>query len=541
MNTMMPKGFFGNTQEIYAEVASYPVVPPEKIKQYWNVYTTTFRRLFDPSAFRLENFWWHVWGSDRLRNLSGPALARLFEEFSDGPTFVPLPSPAHRFMRPKVGYSFILFWILGGHPSQPRRDPPEQGSSSSSSKRGLTPSSSRPPPSHPILKKSRGPSASGPRPTARFALSPTSSDEAIQDGEAVSTSTVVTASGMPPPPRPSPTSARKKQAVSPATPEPPAADPTPPVQAPVASETGMRPPPPVLPARGEKGAPTVGRRVVAATAASRRKPVMVRRPSSQSSTGSDSGQRPAGLVTSSKRSGSKRSTPTASQLLGQGSLSSQTSEPGISAKAVGKRPAKAATTKRSTSQSVSAQVDDQRDEPVVTQQLRPASPQRRSTWDVKDSVAAEGRQATIHRAPGGSSQAAAPAPPPVAGFVEDQTFAHAAPSMVRTRSNNSQGSQRLREPGVALLPSQATSSVAIFSTTACGQFDSETVTQEPVVPEARDIPDKVLFGSQPSSSGVDLHFKPTPPNPAPPIPFGRSRSELTLLLARGNPRKKEDE
>ncbi|KAL2137563.1 hypothetical protein VTI28DRAFT_9062 [Corynascus sepedonium] len=102
MGAVMPLGFFENTKEIYAEIASYPVVPPEKIRQYWNVYTTTFRRLFDPSAFRLENFWWHVWGSDRLRNLSGPELARLFEEFSNGPTFVPLPSPADRFRRLKV-------------------------------------------------------------------------------------------------------------------------------------------------------------------------------------------------------------------------------------------------------------------------------------------------------------------------------------------------------------------------------------------------------------------------------------------------------
>ncbi len=36
MDSIMPEGFFGNTQEIYAEVASYPVVPPEKIKQYWH-------------------------------------------------------------------------------------------------------------------------------------------------------------------------------------------------------------------------------------------------------------------------------------------------------------------------------------------------------------------------------------------------------------------------------------------------------------------------------------------------------------------------
>lgn len=36
MDVALPQGIFGNTQEIYAEVASYPVVPPEKIKQYWN-------------------------------------------------------------------------------------------------------------------------------------------------------------------------------------------------------------------------------------------------------------------------------------------------------------------------------------------------------------------------------------------------------------------------------------------------------------------------------------------------------------------------
>jgi hypothetical protein len=77
--------------------ASHIPVPHQALTDiHLPAYTTTFRRLFDPSAFRLEYFWWHVWGSDRLRNLSGPALARLFREFSNGPTFVPLPSPASR-------------------------------------------------------------------------------------------------------------------------------------------------------------------------------------------------------------------------------------------------------------------------------------------------------------------------------------------------------------------------------------------------------------------------------------------------------------
>lgn len=45
MNAVMPMGFFENTQEIYAEVASYPVVPPEKIKEYWNGILTSSRRV----------------------------------------------------------------------------------------------------------------------------------------------------------------------------------------------------------------------------------------------------------------------------------------------------------------------------------------------------------------------------------------------------------------------------------------------------------------------------------------------------------------
>lgn len=114
--------------------------------------------------------------------------------------------------------------------------------------------------------------------------------------------------------------------------------------------------------------------------------------------------------------------------------------------------------------------------------------------------------------------------------------------MIRSRSTNSDRPHRLREPGAALLPSQPTSSVAMVTATARGQFDSETVKAEPAVPEARDIPDRVAFGSRPSPSMLDQQqLKPTPPSPVPAIPFGRSKSELTLLLARGGkPRKSED-
>ncbi len=122
---LLPKGIVENTAEVYAEVASYAVVPPEKIWEHWHgtsailfptynlggppwltrnaplVYTITHRRLVDPTASRLENFWWHVWGSDR-RYLSGHALAELYEEISTGPTFVPLQGPSNRYEGPLV-------------------------------------------------------------------------------------------------------------------------------------------------------------------------------------------------------------------------------------------------------------------------------------------------------------------------------------------------------------------------------------------------------------------------------------------------------
>lgn len=68
------------------------------------VYTTTYRRMFDPTASRLENFWWHVMGSDR-RYLSGKALAKIYEEISTAPSFTPLRGPMNRHLAP-VGSSY---------------------------------------------------------------------------------------------------------------------------------------------------------------------------------------------------------------------------------------------------------------------------------------------------------------------------------------------------------------------------------------------------------------------------------------------------
>lgn len=165
------------------------------------MYTTTFRRLIDPTANRLENFWWHVWGSDR-KHLSGETLARIFEEISTGPTIVPLRGPANRWEPPPVsppplsspsiclaGRSTNLdvqFLDSLAPPWKPADNPDESTASTKSTKSTDSSKSTdskpdaaltRPPP-HPILKKSRGDSKSGPRPTARFAFPDDEEDEA---------------------------------------------------------------------------------------------------------------------------------------------------------------------------------------------------------------------------------------------------------------------------------------------------------------------------------------------------------------------------
>lgn len=164
------------------------------------MYTTTFRRLIDPTANRLENFWWHVWGSDR-KHLSGETLARIFEEISTGPTIVPLRGPANRWEPPPVSSpprtpctrpaerranpraqfldSLAPPWKPTDNPDASTASTKSTTSTDSSKSTDSKPDAApaRPPP-HPILKKSRGDSKSGPRPTARFAFPDDEEDEA---------------------------------------------------------------------------------------------------------------------------------------------------------------------------------------------------------------------------------------------------------------------------------------------------------------------------------------------------------------------------
>ncbi|KAK3330897.1 hypothetical protein B0H66DRAFT_79112 [Apodospora peruviana] len=536
---LLPRGIVENTNEIYAEIASYPVVPPEKIWQYWNVYTTTFRRLVDPTAYRLENFWWHVWGSDR-RNLSGPALAKLFEEFSKGQTFVPLRSTANRYEGPSVPRASRdrLAKLNTQPPEHDKREEAQDRSLPKTSTKPPTPSSSRPPPPHPILKKTRGPSASGARPTARFVSPPVSDDEDEKDGDMSSGSTAVTSSEMLPPPFPPPV----KKTMTFAPTEPLAGMPPPPLpssakremeDAPAGKASGlvMRPPPVPSPARSEKSGGTPTRKVVASTAASKRRPALPRRQSSQSSASSDTSSREH--PSTMRNLGTQRSVSNVVVEQESSGSSSQASVLMMSSRAAGKRPARSSDKRSTTPRSVPSQGNSSQERIVTTQETVGTLPQRRSTWDMRDPASG-----------GTLVQRLVPAPP-IAGFVNDQQPENRPPRMERSHSNI-ETPRRTREASAGgvggLAPLQASlvgaSIVGTSETTAQGHFDSETMTVATALPEARDIPDGVMLASRPSSSALlDMQFQPTPPNPAPPIPFGRSLSQLTLILEREKARK----
>ncbi|RFU32407.1 hypothetical protein B7463_g3920, partial [Scytalidium lignicola] len=174
MSLILPKGIVVNSPGLNLSIEKINQEPLEltDIAKFWKVYTTTQRRLLDPTAERLENYWWRIWGS-RQRSLKGATVARLFAHISDGETFMPLRGPPNR----DEGGSSLQSTFRHGPGSSSsttlQLTSPTRRSTASSSIASKGPA----PSPHPILKKSRGPSSSGPRPTARFISPHESQDE----------------------------------------------------------------------------------------------------------------------------------------------------------------------------------------------------------------------------------------------------------------------------------------------------------------------------------------------------------------------------
>ncbi|POS78265.1 hypothetical protein DHEL01_v203349 [Diaporthe helianthi] len=547
LEQLLPKGIVFDSPAIYAEVAKLSIVPLEDIHRHWKTYTRTHKSLHDPTACRLENFWWHVWGSDR-RHLSGKALAHMWEQIASGPTFVPLRGPPNRWEPPPKPVR-SMHETDAAQPAQGHavgsQTPETQSSFGKGAVYGLTPSSSRPPPAHTILKKPRGPSTSGPRPTARFVDVPDSEDEVSQQdgGDSAGIST------------------KKKPDIR-------------------ASSSS------ISPAKiDRKPAP---KKFVASSAASKRRPVLPRRQSSQSSTGSATTADPsprdtasASRIASNQQSSnlSSRDSSPSKRQNGSG-LPSHTAELTSRSRASGKKSQVLGSGRESTSdtsQDANVQGESRESAPAKTPpsaskgiSYQPSLPQSQGILGEAASAKVLGkRPESVASPPGGkvlphkiklgdydglsgmqrspprsvpqSMQPTASAANP-AGTIEpsrrrsaqedksrdykgqgDATGSSAAPKMARSRSNNE--SKRMSSGGL-----KSSSVVGLSNIAVAGGFDFET-------PRARPPQDEIppLGAGQPdirAASVLDSRLTPTQPSPNPPPPLGRSKSQLTLVLER---------
>lgn len=552
LQKLLPEGIVFDSPVIYTEVAKLPVVPLEDIHRHWKTYTTTHKNLHDPTACRLEHFWWHVWGSNR-RELSGKTLARMWEDIASGPTFVPLRGPPNRWEGPPVKPTRSMHESDTTATQQIKELNSQQQYVQAAILRGtphnLTPSSARPPPPHPILKKPSGPSSTGPRPTARFADVPDSEGEAVQ-----------------------PSGGKNVQRNS-------------------KKKVDTRPSGPVPQVKMDKKPASTAKKYVVSSNAAKRRPVLPRRQSSQSSTGSGAGST-TGSITSLD-TGSRDAIPGMKQAVNQRGPSASIREHSPLRKQSGRDEETAPITKVPAKQLVATSPETQLGSKVSSQTsshvglqsmptqqtLSPtlkkssgkenSSRSQSSSGEPRPSAKALGKRPVIH---GGAAkpsslrkssqvsyfdgQGSQSSPPSSAVTPFTQTnvrsdpqaekndarsndalevstptrkepvrrnTSSAAPNMVRSKSNNE--SKRLSAANF-----KSPSVVGLSSIAVTGGFDFASPKARPA---ADDLPP--LAADQPdirASSLLDSKLTPTQPSPAPAPPLGRSKSQLTLLLER---------
>ncbi|KAM0355852.1 hypothetical protein ACHAPU_000239 [Fusarium lateritium] len=484
MPMILPKGIVINSSNIYKEVADFPLVPPNKVWEYWHVYTTTYKKLKDPTACRLENFWWHVWGSDR-RFLKGSSLAKLYEEISVGPTCVPLKGPPNRWEAPDIPP--LLKQILEAAEAQINPPIPQtQGSRPSkptdSALRTLSSSASKPPPAHPILKKARGPSTSGPRPTARFVSPHESADE---DDIPSSGSTAATASEAP-----------------------------------------------VFVAASPKKATAVHtHKTTASSPVTGRKPIQPKKPASipepiirEAGFGTSSGPRNAALQRPALPN--VRTSTEHDQLALENNNGVVKERPRMSEKARGKQPAAPA-------RPASYRKEISKD--VIEEETRSSPPKDRPNSIHREKGVLPQARSLINLASHGSRRGSGASSRSTFGVGSlESGQSQEAPPMSRSQSHGGHDQPKLqnsiRAPGLFTEATSSTSNVAVAgtildqsglgTTSEFGGLDRTRLEHHtiPVVPPQRNI--------------LDARFTPTPPTTSASVPLGRTKSQLTLLLER---------
>ncbi|KAE8389170.1 hypothetical protein BDV23DRAFT_101219 [Aspergillus alliaceus] len=159
----LPKGLVSITRKVPSELDDMNVVDARDITRLWKVYNTHPSVHEGDIGYRLENFFWRIWGSDRLRSsMDGSTLAKLFLQICDSnPMSISILQQLKRVSGLRLATGNFLSVSLG------RRLIPFTQENSSRSARGSddkpqeTPTSNtraRRAPLQPILKKSSTPS-----------------------------------------------------------------------------------------------------------------------------------------------------------------------------------------------------------------------------------------------------------------------------------------------------------------------------------------------------------------------------------------------
>ncbi|GAP86594.1 putative DUF1752 domain protein [Rosellinia necatrix] len=478
--TILPKGIVLNREAVYDEIAIYEVMPVEQILRARHVFSTTSKKLYDPTARRLENFWTRVLGGDR-RHLPGRVLSRLFKDISEETSFVKLRGPSNRYEPPSPGSSVST--LVADEPTRLTATSELEADPSTVSTKTL----------HPILKKSRRPSTSRPRPTTRFLSPPVSR---YDEGD-------IPPSGSATPPDANPINYDS----SPGSPERPT----------IKEGGGL--------GHGRKA---LRRKTAFAASTARQRPKMPRRSSSQASAAPSSDIRPK--EGESSRSSKLNSPQSSAQavLENQGKQSSITNNEELnttlSAKAAGKRPMTRLRIEKTTLKPKIMRINQHQN------QAPPAEGDSTEAGQEREAQSRKGEKA------GGSSSTA----------VGNRDAQRPGPgsSMLMTRSSSDVGPARptSREVSRSFVPSSSlmSSTLAKLDTSVIGQgtiagFGGITVPasrgefREGSVNAAHDA---VARGSRIPAPLFNGQMAPTEARDTVPIPLARTRGQLAILLDR---------
>ncbi|KAL2043988.1 hypothetical protein N7G274_003508 [Stereocaulon virgatum] len=101
----LPEGLVSNKAVVSGEIRRVDRVEAEDVQKLWRVYSTKKAALADNVGSRLENFFWRIWSSRRIRQrITGTEVARQFNSINEGGYIRTTPTPSPRSSRSLNSY-----------------------------------------------------------------------------------------------------------------------------------------------------------------------------------------------------------------------------------------------------------------------------------------------------------------------------------------------------------------------------------------------------------------------------------------------------